>query len=134
MLAIFLITIGLPPTTLIPPPFSHTLGFHRVSRLYINIAIGEGFRLDDPQGLACAKMREDEDTTTWRDDALLTLFAVNSGSGQIVYNVKLSKVRVFGSEGGGVEQFNHPQGIACNEEGDVYVADRGNNRLVRLGY
>ncbi|MEO0068200.1 MAG: FlgD immunoglobulin-like domain containing protein [candidate division WOR-3 bacterium] len=122
------------PTTLIPPPFSHTLGFTRISSFYLNMYLGEGFRVDEPEGLCCAKMKEEEDTTTWRDDALLTLFAVNSGTGQIVYNVKLTKPGIFGSKGAGTGQFNRPHGIACNENGDVYVADTDNNRLVRLRY
>lgn len=122
------------PTTLIPPPFSHTLGFNRISPFYINMVLGNEFRIDNPQGLACAKMKEEEDTTTWRDDALLTLFAVNSGTGQILYNIKLHRLRVFGSEGSGIGQFKKPCGIACNEAGEVFVADRDNNRLVRLRY
>lgn len=96
--------------------------------------LGGNFRVDDPQGLAATKIKEEEDTTTWRDDALLTLFAVNSGSGQIVYNVKLLKPGIFGSKGTGIGQFNRPHGIACNPDGDVYVADTDNNRLVRLRY
>ncbi len=122
------------PTTLIPPPFSHTLGFTRISSFYLNMYLGQGFRVDEPEGLCCAKMKEEEDTTTWRDDALLTLFAVNSGTGQIVYNVKLTKPGIFGSKGTGIGQFNRPHGIACNENGEVYVADTDNNRLVRLHY
>ncbi len=122
------------PSTLIPPPFSHTLGFTRISSFYLNLYLGNDFNVNDPQGLACTKIKAEEDTTTWRDDALLTLFAVNSGSGQIVYNIKFSKVGIFGSKGNGEGQFNRPHGIACNEDGDVYVADTDNNRLVRLKY
>jgi len=121
-------------TTLVAPPFSHTLGFTRVSSFYLNMYLGKDFRVDNPQGLACAKIKEEEDTTTWRDDALLTLFAVNSNTGQIVYNVKLVRPGIFGAQGQGVGQFNHPHGITCNEDGDVYVADTDNNRLVRLRY
>lgn len=121
-------------TTLILPPFTHTFGFTRISSFYLNMYLGKNFRVDNPQGLACAKMKEEEDTTTWRDDALLTLFAVNSNAGQIVYNVKLVRPGIYGSPGRGVEQFNHPSGIACNEDGTVYVVDTDNNRLVRLRY
>ncbi|MGQ9677889.1 MAG: SMP-30/gluconolactonase/LRE family protein [bacterium] len=79
-------------------------------------------------------MKEEEDTTTWRDDALLTLFAVNSNTGQIVYNVKLIRPGIYGTLGNGIGQFNHPHGITCNEDGKVYVVDTDNNRLVRLHY
>ena len=129
-----LLMIAEAPTTLIPPPFSHTLGFTRISSFYLNMYLGKDFRVDDPQGVCCAKMKEEDDPTTWRDDALLTLFAVNSGTAQIVYNVKLVKPGIFGSQGKGVGQFNRPHGITGNENGDVYIADTDNNRLVRLRY
>ncbi len=122
------------PTTFIAPPFSHTLGFTRISSFYLNLYLGKDFSVDDPQGIACTKITDEDDPTTWRDDALLTLFAVNSGTGQIVYNVKLSRVGIFGSAGNKDGQFNRPHGITANEDGDVYVADSYNNRLVRLRY
>ncbi|MGD0452468.1 MAG: hypothetical protein ABSB69_02620 [Solirubrobacteraceae bacterium] len=41
--------------------------------------------------------------------------------------------RTFGSEGAGDGQFSAPAGIAVNEaSGDVYVVDRGNNRVERF--
>jgi len=122
------------PTTLIPPPFTHTLGFNRVSAYYLNMYLGKNFHVDNPEGICCSKMKEEEDTTTWRDDALLTLFAVNSGTGQIVYNIKLIKPGIYGSKGSGNGNFNNPHGITCNEYGDVYVADTDNRRLIRLRY
>jgi len=122
------------PTTLVPPPFFHTFGFTRISSFYLNMYLGSDFRIDEPEGLCCAKMKEEEDTTTWRNNALLTIFAVNSGTGQIVYNVKLIKPGIYGSTGTGVGKFNRPHGITCNENGDVYVADTYNNRIVRLRY
>lgn len=121
-------------TALVAPPFQHTLGFNRVSRFYLGMYLGRDFKLDDPQGLCGAKMKAEEDTTTWRDDALMTLFAVNSGTGQIVYNVRLARPGIYGSVGSGRDQFRRPHGIACNPAGDVYVADTDNDRVVRLRY
>ena len=40
----------------------------------------------------------------------------------------------FGSYGSGVGQFNSPQGIAVNRQGQVLVSDRDNQRLVVLGF
>ncbi|MDI6809674.1 MAG: hypothetical protein QME66_11940 [Candidatus Eisenbacteria bacterium] len=37
-----------------------------------------------------------------------------------------------GAHGSGVRQFNSPRGIALDGSGRVYVADSGNNRIVRL--
>ncbi|MEO0085674.1 MAG: FlgD immunoglobulin-like domain containing protein [candidate division WOR-3 bacterium] len=121
-------------TALVAPPFQHTLGFNRISRFYLGMYLGRDFKLDDPQGLCGAKMKAEEDTTTWRDDALMTLFAVNSGTGQIVYNVRLARPGIYGSVGSGKDQFRRPRGICCNSDGDVYVADTDNNRVVHLRY
>jgi len=122
------------PTTLLVPPFSHTLGFNRIGRLYISLYLGRSFKLDDPQGMCGAKMVEEDDPTTSSDDHILTLFGVNSGSSQIVYNVKLLEPRIYGSLGSDSGHFNHPHGICCNKYGTVYVADTRNNRVVRLKY
>ncbi|MBM3315130.1 hypothetical protein FJY71_04720, partial [candidate division WOR-3 bacterium] len=134
LLLLLLVAAPENPTTLITPPFQHTLGFNRIGRLLVSMYLGPGFRMDDPQGLCGAKMVEEDDTTTYRDDHILTLFGVNSGTNQIVYNVKLLEPKVFGSEGTGPGRFRRPHGICCNPEGDVYVADTDNGRVVRLRY
>jgi DNA-binding beta-propeller fold protein YncE len=122
------------PTTLLVPPFSHTMGFNRIGRFYISMYLGRGFRIENPQGICGAKMLEEDDPTTSNDDHILTLFGVNSGTSQIVYNVKLLEPRIYGSPGNDTGHFNHPHGIACNKHGTVYVADTDNDRVVRLKY
>jgi len=122
------------PTTLIEPPFEHTLGFNRVGRFFINLYLGRSFRVDDPQGMCGAKMVEEDDPATSKDDHVLTMFGVNSGTGQVLYNVKLVEPRIYGTAGSDTGQFNRPHGICCNKYGDVYVADTDNNRVVRLRY
>jgi len=116
------------------PPFSHTMGFNRVGSLYISLYLGRSFKLDDPEGMCGAKMVEEDDPTTSTDDHILTLFAVNSGTSQIVYNVKLVEPRIYGSQGNDTGHFNHPHGICCDKYGTVYVADTRNDRVVRLRY
>lgn len=122
------------PTTLLAPPFSHTLGFQRITSFYLNLYLGQRFTISNPQGMCAAKMIEEDDPTTGKDDHILTLFAVNSGTGQILYNVRLVKPGVYGSVGSDTGQFRNPHGICCNPQGDVYVADTDNNRVVRLRY
>lgn len=122
------------PTTLLVPPFSHTLGFQRVGGFYIRMYLGSDFRIDDPQGMCGAKMTEEDDPSTGRDDHILTMFAVNSGTGQVVYNVRLLRPGLYGSAGSDTGQFKNPHGICCDVDGDVYVADTDNDRVVRLKY
>ncbi len=133
LLLLFLLAVD-PPTTLLVPSFSHTLGFHRVSRFYLELYLGRDFEISDPQGMCGAKMVEEDDPSTGKDDHILTLFGVNSGTDQIIYNVKLLKPGLYGSSGSDSGQFNRPYGICCNPQGDVYVADAGNDRVVRLRY
>lgn len=132
--ALLLALIGSDPTTLLVPPFTHTMGFNRIGRLYISMYLGRSFRLENPQGMCGAKMVGEDDSTTSNDDHILTMFAVNSGSSQIVYNVRLVEPRIYGSPGRDTGRFNHPHGICCDKQGTVYVADTDNDRVVRLKY
>lgn len=122
------------PTTFIVPPFRHTMGFYRASRFYIALFLGKNFRFDEPEGLACVKLRELDNPKTARDDDELSLFGVNSGTSQILYNVGFAKLREYGGPGSGEGEFLHPHGIAVNPDGDLYVADTDNDRLVKLHY
>jgi hypothetical protein len=122
------------PTTLITPPFSHDMGFHRASKFYIDMYLGRSFKFHDPEGLAAEKLLAEDDTTTSLDDHIVTLLGVNSGSGQIVYNTGVRRLGSFGRTGTGDGEFQRPHGIAVNRRGAIYVADTDNNRLVRLQY
>ncbi|MCX7756795.1 MAG: FlgD immunoglobulin-like domain containing protein [candidate division WOR-3 bacterium] len=121
-------------STIVVPPFSHTLGFYRASKFYIDLYLGDEFNLDNPQGISGAKMIEEDNPNTSSDDHILTLFAVNSGTGQILYNIGLTNLKVYGRKGSSEGEFYMPRGITANSRGDVYVADYGNNRIVRLKY
>ncbi|TKJ41415.1 hypothetical protein CEE36_08150 [candidate division TA06 bacterium B3_TA06] len=122
------------PSTLLVPPYRHTLGYNRANRFYLSLYLGGSFHFQDPQGLAGIKLRMYDDTITKRDDDELTLFAVHSGAGEIIYNVEFKRLERYGEKGSGVGQFNQPMGIAATRDGDVYVADVGNNRVVHLRY
>uniref|UniRef100_A0A7V3RID5 FlgD/Vpr Ig-like domain-containing protein n=1 Tax=candidate division WOR-3 bacterium TaxID=2052148 RepID=A0A7V3RID5_UNCW3 len=118
------------PQTLAVPPFEHTLGFYRASKYYLRLFLGPNFDYNDPQGIAAVKLKVLDDPKTSRDDDELTVFAVNSGSSQIVYNIGLSAVKVYGNE----KMFSQPKGIAANEDGLIALADFGNKRVVKLKY
>jgi DNA-binding beta-propeller fold protein YncE len=48
------------------------------------------------------------------------------------YNSRGERVRQWGSAGTGPGQFNQPHGVAVDDQGIVYVADRNNARLQRF--
>ncbi|MEO0091526.1 MAG: SMP-30/gluconolactonase/LRE family protein [candidate division WOR-3 bacterium] len=121
-------------STFLVPPFEHTMGFNRITKFHLELYLGSEFKLSDPQGITGAKMDEENDPKTSSDDRILTLFAVNSGTSQIIYNVKLSKIKIYGGLGKGKGEFNSPTGIVCNAQGEVYIADTGNDRIVKLIY
>lgn len=118
------------PQTLAVPPFEHTFGFYRASKYYLRLFIGPNFDYDDPQGIAAVKLKELDDPKTKKDDDELSVFAVNSGRGQIVYNIGLAEVKVYGND----KMFSQPKGITINEDGLIAIADFGNSRVVKLQY
>ena len=130
MLFLLLFLTNYDPQTLTVPPFKHTLGFYRASRYYLQLFLGPTYDYDDPQGVAAVKLKELDNPDTRRDDDELTIFAVNSGLGHIVYNTGLASVKVYSSD----KMFSSPKGIAANADGFVALADFGNRRIVKLQY
>ena len=126
----FLVFLDYHPTTLTIPPFKHTFGFYRASKYYLQLFLGPGYDYSDPQGIAAVKLKELDNPKTRKDDDELSVFAVNSGRNQIVYNIGLEFVRVYGDD----NIFSNPKGIAVNEDGLIAVADFGNKRVRKLKY
>ena len=82
--------------------------------------------------MAAVKFSFDDDPDARQDDYQLTLFGVNSGRGEILYNSSMQTLAIYGGEGGGEGQFRDPHGIAATPDGRIYVADTGNRRVARL--
>lgn len=119
-------------TTLVPPPFGHTLGIHRARPSHLALFLGDRTTFDDPQGLAAVKFASDDDPEEKGDDFQLTLFGVNAGRHQILYNSSMQTLAIYGGPGTGEGRFRSPHGIAASADGRVYVADTGNERVARL--
>jgi len=120
------------PTTLIVPPFRHTFGYSKITGSSLKMTIGKKIEFDNPQGIAAVKLRALNDKTTIEDDDELTLFVVNSGAHQIIYNQGFKGVGLFGGFGSGDGKFWSPMGICANSHGSVWVADMKNDRIVKL--
>lgn len=118
------------PSTLVYPDFWHTpMGVHRGTPKLLDLFTGGQAKFDDPQGLACTRMTENGP-----ESPQLTVFGVNSGASQIIYNPDMYHLALFGVPGSLDGQLMHPTGIAALPDGRVAVADSGNNRVVLLQY
>lgn len=120
------------PTTLVFPAFQHTWGIRKATATHLFLFVGRKTKFNDPQGLTAVRLQAWDDPTTQDDDDELCVYGVNSGESNIIYNTSMYSVGVYGEEGGGEGQFRNPKGIAADEDGNVYVADTGNHRVVHL--
>ncbi|MCK4512779.1 hypothetical protein KAW64_13625 [bacterium] len=121
-------------TTLVHPPFGHCLGMHRVTALHLFLYLGASTRFNEPAGIAAVKLDALDDPSTTSDDDELTVFGLNSGECEIIFNTSLANVETYGECGDDRGQFRNPLGIAADTRGNVFVADTGNHRIVRLLY
>ncbi|KPV50461.1 hypothetical protein SE17_26820 [Kouleothrix aurantiaca] len=66
----------------------------------------------------------------WVRKDLVASGEASGGTGTSSETVKLVSEQVFGSPGNGEGQFADPRGLAIDPQGNVYVADTGNKRIV----
>lgn len=118
--------------TLVFPPYGHSYGIRKATRAHLFMFFGPRTFFRDPQGLATAKMRARDDPSTEKDDDEVVVYGVNSGRHELIYNTSMWTLALYGGEGSGKHQFRHPKGVACDEKGNVYVVDSGNDRMVHL--
>jgi hypothetical protein len=117
--------------SLVAPPYSHSYGIRKATpkHLFMFLPLTS---FADPQGLATAKMKSRDDTATAKDDDEVVVYGVNSGRHQLIYNTSMWALAMYGTKGSGKDQFDSPKGVACDQDGHVFVADWGNNRIVHL--
>jgi hypothetical protein len=120
------------PTTLVFPAFLHTYGIRKATRFHLFMFTQNKIKFKNPQGLAVVRLAAWEDSTTNNDDDEVTVYGVNSGQNCIIYNKSMTSLGIYGLEKKGNQKLSQPRGIAANEQGEVYVADTGNNRIVRF--
>ena len=118
--------------SLVFPPYLHSYGIRKATPAKLFLFFGAKTAFDGPQGIAAAKMKSRDDPSTDKDDDEVVVYGVNSGRCELIYNTSMWSLALYGSRGGGVDQFLNPKGVAIDPDGNVYVADCGNNRIVHL--
>ena len=131
-LMFFLLAAGAAGESLVFPPYLHSYGIRKATPAHLFMFFGPRTFFSDPQGLATARLDSWEDPKTEKDDDEVTVYGVNSGRGEIIYNTSMWSLGLYGSKGKGTDQLSAPKGIAADGRGNVYVADSGNGRIVRL--
>lgn len=120
------------PTSLVFPTFLHTYGIRKATRFHLLLFTQNKTKFDEPQGLAVTRLLSWEDSTTTNDDDEVTVYGVNSGENNIIYNKSMKSIGIYGSIEDGEQRLNKPAGIAATSTGEVYIADSGNHRIVKL--
>ncbi len=114
-----------------PPPWKHTLGLNRVRQRHLNIYAGYRKKFSSPGGIAAVKHGFNDKTNSGDDDEL-TVYGLNSGTGEIFYNTSMVSVGFFGRQDEGAGDLHGTVGVAADREGNVFVTDGGGHRLIRL--
>ena len=120
------------PMTLVFPTFLHTWGFQRVGQAGAVLYSRGRTRFDDPQGVAVTVLDAWDDPGDEKDDDEITVYGVNSGRAEIIYNTSMHAIAIYGRRGGGEGEFRDPHGIDADPSGNVVVADSGNDRVAVL--
>ncbi len=128
---LLLLYLGAEETTLWKPPFKHCWGINKGTEAKLDMLTGDATDFDNPQGLACTRL----DATNEKgvdDDDELTVYGVNSGRGEIIFNKSMTALSIYGKSGSGKGEFLNPNGISASRKGWVVVADTDNRRVVLL--
>ncbi|MCK5032899.1 MAG: NHL repeat-containing protein [Calditrichia bacterium] len=120
------------PTTFVFPTYYHTYGIRKAGAFELFLFMGFRVNFSKPEGLACVRLDSWEDPEDPHDDDEVTVYGVNSGENNIIYNKSMLGLDVYGIDEENEQLLKNPHGICANSRGDVYVADTGNHRVVRL--
>ena len=117
--------------SLVFPPYLHSYGIRKATPMDLFMFFGIKTSFSDPQGIATAHLKSWKNLKNNKDDDIV-VYGVNSGKCEIIFNSSMRTLGRYGEKGCGKDQFLFPKGIAADANGNVFVADSGNNRIVRL--
>ncbi len=118
-------------TSLVFPTPSHA-PLRKATGTHLFLAVGARTAVDNPQGTAVTKLKALDDPDSEKDDDELTVYGVNAGRNEIIYNTSLLNIEIYREAEGSPGSLFNPRGITCDREGQVFVADMGNRRVVLL--
>ncbi len=117
------------PMTLVYPPSLELYHLHKATPAHLFLFLQGRTVFDDPQGIAATVLDSWDDPLDEKDDDEVTVYGVNAGRGEIIYNTSMYTLGLYGSKGSGVGQFRRPHGIDADPAGNLVVADTGNDRV-----
>lgn len=107
------------------------MGIHRVTARQLGLFL-PGFTLQDPGGIAVARLDATNDPETNGDDDEVTLVAVDRGAGVLLTNYGLLRAGVWDGSHDTCGALSHPTDVAFDRHGNVGVTDTGNRRVIVL--
>ncbi len=129
---LILLLILYEPTTLIYPPFSHTLGYHKGTLSHLKLATGRSIEFEGIGGISAAKIDFLNDPETISDDDELTIFVTDFINNTIFYNIGLTNLGMYKSPIIGDSSLWMPSDCEITTEGVLWVVDRMRNRVVKF--
>lgn len=121
-------------TTLIYPPFQHSMGYTKANSAIAKLVLGRSVTFHRTTGICALKLIEKDDKNTTQDDAVLTIFGLNNH--QLVCNIGLKQLLTYGNKGRSEapESLYYPTDVCADKWGNIYLTDTYNYRVLKLKY
>ncbi len=129
-----LLIIAIEQTSLVYPPFTHTMGINRGTLSYMKMITGKTIDLSDPDIIFGVKFDFLDDPKTNSDDDEPTIFLVFINDSKIYYNIGFTSFGVYEEGDNKEERLWNPSGIYALKNGSVFVVDRMNSRIVKFKF
>ncbi|MCK4538457.1 MAG: NHL repeat-containing protein [Candidatus Krumholzibacteria bacterium] len=128
---LFFVSGGRTGSTLVVPPWTHTFGLHRVTEKQLRFMSGFKTGSLDARAVFCTSLKSSCNAENNYKEDDIAIFGINRYDNTIIYNAGKGRAKVFG-KGNNVVEFSGPEDLTGDDEGNIFVADTGNNRIVHL--